>query len=159
MDQLISFINTVSPSKFASIQRRTLTKSAKIYLTAKSITWIIQFISVLFQRNLLERTRAIVILAYVSLVFRVISLLVNLLLLGSCSSGDKRLAFPWLGWSIFKLFFSFGVFIFYIAIWDGFADVFIVYIIEWLLSVWSEQFLFQGGRRFEIALILSYFAL
>ena len=40
-----------------------------------------------------------------------------------------------------------------------FADVFIVYIIEWLLLVCSEQFLFQGGRRFEIALILSYFAL
>ena len=40
-----------------------------------------------------------------------------------------------------------------------FTDVFIVYIIEWLLLVCSEQFLFQGGRRFEIALILSYFAL
>ncbi|XP_058955985.2 uncharacterized protein [Pocillopora verrucosa] len=79
---------------------------------------------------------AIVILTYVSLVFGVISLLVNLLLLGSCSSSDKRLAFPWLGWSIFKLFFSFGVFIFYIDIWDGFADVFIVYIIEWLLLIY-----------------------
>ena len=40
-----------------------------------------------------------------------------------------------------------------------FTDVFIVYIIEWLLLVCSEQFLFQGGSRFEIALILSYFAL
>ena len=40
-----------------------------------------------------------------------------------------------------------------------FANVFIVYIIEWLLLVCSEQFLFQGGRRFEIALILSNFAL
>nr|XP_058955986.1 uncharacterized protein LOC131783277 isoform X2 [Pocillopora verrucosa] len=46
---------------------------------------------------------AIVILTYVSLVFGVISLLVNLLLLGSCSS---------------------------------FADVFIVYIIEWLLLIY-----------------------
>ncbi|XP_058955976.2 uncharacterized protein [Pocillopora verrucosa] len=78
----------------------------------------------------------IVRLAYVSLVFQVISLLVNLLLLGSCSSGDKRLAFPWLGWSIFQLFFSFGVVIFYIAIWEGFAVSLLIASIAWLLSIY-----------------------
>ncbi|XP_022807725.1 uncharacterized protein LOC111344737 [Stylophora pistillata] len=78
---------------------------------------------------------AIIRLSYASLAFRVISLLVNLLLLGSCSSGDGRLAFPWLGWSIFELFYTLGVMIFYISIWNGFAVFLIIYSLGWLLSV------------------------
>ncbi|CAH3129740.1 unnamed protein product [Pocillopora meandrina] len=75
-------------------------------------------------------------LAYVSLVFGVISLLVNLLFLGSCCSGDKHLVFPWLGWSIFELFFSFGVIIFYIAIWIGYDIFLVIYGIAWLLWIY-----------------------
>ncbi|XP_058955980.2 uncharacterized protein [Pocillopora verrucosa] len=82
-----------------------------------------------------EYLLAIVRLAYVSLAFGVISLLVNLLLLLS-SSGYRCLAFPWLGWSIFELFFSFGVIIFYIAICNGFAIFVFIYVITWLLSIY-----------------------
>ncbi|CAH3129734.1 unnamed protein product, partial [Pocillopora meandrina] len=78
----------------------------------------------------------IVRLAYVSLVFGVISLLVNLLLLGSCCSVDKHLAFPWLGWSIFELFFSFGVIIYYITICKGFPVFLFIDITRWLLSIY-----------------------
>ncbi|RMX57212.1 hypothetical protein pdam_00024070 [Pocillopora damicornis] len=70
---------------------------------------------------------AIVRLAYVFFTFEVISLLVTLLLLGSCCSGDKCLAFPWLGWSIFKLFFTFGVMMFYIAVWNRIYFIMVVY--------------------------------
>lgn len=58
----------------------------------------------------------IIRLCYVNLAFKVISLLVNLLLLGSSCSGDARLAFPWLGWSMFELFFNFGVIVFFIIV-------------------------------------------
>ncbi|XP_022802330.1 uncharacterized protein LOC111339868 [Stylophora pistillata] len=75
-------------------------------------------------------------LAYVNLAFKVISLLVNLLLLGSTCSGEKRLAYPWLGWSMFELFFDFGVIVFFIVVWNGFAVFFIPYGIGWLLSIY-----------------------
>ncbi|CAH3129737.1 unnamed protein product [Pocillopora meandrina] len=74
-------------------------------------------------------------LGYVYHAFKVISLLMNLLLLGS-SSGEKRLAYPWLGWSIFELFFNFGATISYIAIWNGFPAFSIIYITGWLLSIY-----------------------
>ncbi|XP_022807727.1 uncharacterized protein LOC111344738 isoform X2 [Stylophora pistillata] len=70
---------------------------------------------------------AIIRLSYASLAFRVISLLVNVLLLGSCCTGNERLAFPWLGWSIFELFFTLGVVIFYISIWNGIYFIVVVY--------------------------------
>ena len=35
------------------------------------------------------------------------------------SQGDARLAFPWLGWSMFELFFNFGVIVFFIIVWKG----------------------------------------
>ncbi|XP_027057787.1 uncharacterized protein LOC113684591 [Pocillopora damicornis] len=79
---------------------------------------------------------AIVRLAYVFFTFEVISLLVTLLLLGSCCSGDKCLAFPWLGWSIFKLFFTFGVMMFYIAVWNRFPVFVIAYISGCLLRIY-----------------------
>ncbi|RMX48515.1 hypothetical protein pdam_00008518 [Pocillopora damicornis] len=59
--------------------------------------------------------------------FLVISLLVNLLLLGSSCSGDARLAFPWLGWSMFELFFNFGFIAFFIIVIRGIYFIVVVY--------------------------------
>lgn len=78
----------------------------------------------------------IITLGYVNLAFKVISLLVNLLLLGSSCSGDARLAFPWLGWSMFVLFFNFGLIAFFIIVIRGFAFFLLLYGIEWLLSIY-----------------------
>ena len=35
------------------------------------------------------------------------------------SQGDARLAFPWLGWSMFELFFNFGFIAFFIIVIRG----------------------------------------
>ncbi|XP_022783243.1 uncharacterized protein LOC111324028 [Stylophora pistillata] len=78
---------------------------------------------------------AIVPLNYANLAARVVSVLVDLLLLGSSFSGDRRLAFPWLGWSIFDLCFTLGVMVFFISIWKGFAAFLLVFSSEWLLSI------------------------
>nr|XP_058955430.1 uncharacterized protein LOC131782708 [Pocillopora verrucosa] len=78
---------------------------------------------------------AMVSLIYVSLAFGVMSLLVNLLLLGS-SSGDRCLAFPWLGWNICELFCSFVVIIFYISIWNRYDIFLVIYGIAWLLWIY-----------------------
>ncbi|PFX18195.1 Hydroxymethylglutaryl-CoA synthase, mitochondrial [Stylophora pistillata] len=86
--------------------------------------------------NQRPKSNVITRLAYVNLAFKVISLLVNLLLLGSTCSGEKRLAYPWLGWSMFELFFDFGVIVFFIVVWNGFAVFFIPYGIGWLLSIY-----------------------
>lgn len=79
----------------------------------------------------------VVNLAYAGIAFGVISLLVNLsLLLSGFGSGNYYLAFPWFLWSIFGLFYSLGVTIFLIAIWNGFAYVFVGTIIAWVIAIY-----------------------
>lgn len=81
---------------------------------------------------------AIIRLGYVNIAFKVISLLVNLMLLGSIASCDncKRLAYPWLVWSTFEFFFNFGVILFFVLVWNGFAVFLLIKGIVWLLSIY-----------------------
>jgi len=80
--------------------------------------------------------KVIIRLGLVGMVFGGISMLANALLLGSYGSRNPYLAFPYLVWNIFMLLYTFGLTIFFVAIWNGFQYVFVVNILWWLLSIY-----------------------
>lgn len=79
---------------------------------------------------------AVLKLSVVAIAFTVVTVLVNVPLLISYGTLDRYLAYPWFFWHIFSLCYSFGVTIFFIAIWDGFSIVFGFEILVWLLMVY-----------------------
>ncbi|KAL9951892.1 hypothetical protein ACROYT_G044634 [Oculina patagonica] len=72
----------------------------------------------------------------VGIAFGAISFLANLSLLGSYGTWSRKLAYPWVIWEIFMVLYTFGVTIFQMIIWNGFAFIFVVNILGWILSIY-----------------------
>jgi len=80
--------------------------------------------------------KAIVHLGVVGMAFAGISILASMLLLWSYFSRNPYLALPYFFWNIFMLLYTFGLTIFFIAIWNGFQYIFVISIVWWLLSMY-----------------------
>ncbi|KAL9951894.1 hypothetical protein ACROYT_G044637 [Oculina patagonica] len=80
--------------------------------------------------------KVVINLSIASIAFRAISTLANLLLLGSYGTLNRFLAMPWFFWEIFMVLYTFGLTIFLMTIWNGFATVFVVNILGWLLTIY-----------------------